>query len=54
LPKESTLEDLATKIHKDFTEKLKFARIWGKDVYDGQMVQRDYLLQDGDVAEIHI
>ena len=26
----------------------------GKAVYGGQMVQRDYVLQDGDVAEIHI
>jgi ribosome-interacting GTPase 1 len=54
LPRESTLEDLAVKIHKDFQEKLKYARIWGKAVYDGQMVQRDYVLQDGDVAEFHI
>ena len=54
LPKDSTLEDLSTKIHKDFTKKLKFAKIWGKAVFDGQMVQRDYVLQDGDVVEIHI
>jgi hypothetical protein len=54
LPRESTLEDLAEKIHKDFKEKLKYAKVWGKTVYDGQMVQRDYVLQDGDVAEIHI
>jgi hypothetical protein len=53
MPRESTLEELATKIHKDFVENLKFARIWGKDVYDGQMVQRDYLLQEGDVVEMH-
>jgi ribosome-interacting GTPase 1 len=54
LPRESTLEELASKIHKDFREKLKFARIWGKTVFDGQMVQRDYVLQDGDVVEMHI
>jgi len=54
LPKGSTLETLAAKIHKDFTKKLKFARIWGKDVFDGQMVQRDHVLHEGDVAEIHI
>ncbi len=54
VPRGSTLEDLAEKIHKDFQEKLKFARIWGKEVYDGQMVQRDYVLQDGDVVEMHI
>jgi hypothetical protein len=54
LPRGSTLEDLAEKVHKDFVEKLKFARIWGKDVYDGQMVQRDYVLQDGDIVEMRI
>jgi ribosome-interacting GTPase 1 len=54
LPKDSTLEHLAAKIHKDFLDKLKFAKLWGRDVYDGQMVQRDYVLQDGDVVEMHI
>ncbi len=54
MPKDSTLEDLAGKIHKDFLEKLKYARIWGTSVFDGQMVQRDYILQDGDIVELHI
>jgi ribosome-interacting GTPase 1 len=50
----SRLEDLASKIHKDFLERLKYARVWGKDVYDGQMVQRDHVLQDGDIVELHL
>ncbi|MBW2028477.1 MAG: TGS domain-containing protein [Deltaproteobacteria bacterium] len=54
LPKGSTLEALAGKVHKDFIEKLKYAKIWGEKVYDGQMVQRDYVLQDGDMVEMHI
>jgi uncharacterized protein len=54
LAKMTTLEELAGKIHKDFVHKLKFAKIWGSMVYDGQMVQRDYVLQDGDVVEIHL
>ncbi len=54
IPRDSTLEDLALKIHKDFARKLKFARIWGNTVHDGQMVQRDYVMQDGDIVEIHI
>jgi hypothetical protein len=53
VPQESTLEDLAAKIHKDFVNNLKFARLWGKGVRDGQMVQRDHVLQDGDIIEIH-
>jgi ribosome-interacting GTPase 1 len=54
LPQRTTLEELATKIHKDFKNKLKFAKIWGSGIFDGQMVQKDYILQDGDVVEIHL
>ena len=54
LKRGSKMEDLASKIHKDFLEKLKYARIWGKHVYDGQMIQRHHVLQDGDVVEIHL
>ena len=43
-----------TKAEKDFLEKLKYARVWGKNVYDGQMVQRDHILKDGDIVEIHL
>jgi ribosome-interacting GTPase 1 len=52
--KGSTLEELAGKIHKDFSARLKFARLWGAQVYDGQMVQRDHVLQDGDIVELHV
>lgn len=54
LNKGDTVEDFAAKVHKDFAEKMKHARIWGTDVYDGQMVQRDHLLFDGDIVEINI
>jgi ribosome-interacting GTPase 1 len=54
LKKGSTLEELALKIHKDFSAKLKYARLWGARVYDGQMVQRDHVLQDGDIVELHV
>jgi ribosome-interacting GTPase 1 len=52
LKKGDTVEDLAGKIHQDFVEELKSARVWGETVYDGQMVGRDYVLQDGDVVEL--
>jgi ribosome-interacting GTPase 1 len=52
VPLGSTLADLAGKVHNDFVNKLKYARAWGKSVRDGQMVQRDYVLQDGDVVEL--
>ncbi len=54
LLKGSTVLDFAAQIHKDFIQKLKYARIWGKEKYNGQMVQRDYVLSDGDVIELHL
>ena len=54
LARGSTLEHLAAKVHKDFATKLKFARVWGPKAYDGQMVQRDYILEDEDVVELHL
>lgn len=52
LKKGSTVEQLAGKVHKDFIKNLKSARIWGSGAFDGQMVARDYVLQDGDVVEL--
>ncbi|MGC8873797.1 MAG: GTPase [Chloroflexia bacterium] len=54
LKKGSTVADLASKIHKEFLEKLKCARIWGSALFPGQVVQRDYVLQDGDIVELHV
>jgi ribosome-interacting GTPase 1 len=54
LKRGSTVEDFAGKVHKDFVDKLKIAKVWGDEVFDGQMVQRDYILRDGDVVELHI
>ncbi len=52
LEKGSTVETFAAKVHRDFLETLKTARIWGTGVYDGQMVGRDHVLHDGDVVEL--
>lgn len=54
LPLGSTVADFAEQIHKDFAQKLKFARIWGKDKHDGQRVHLDFPLSDGDILELHI
>jgi len=54
LKKGKTVMDFAGKVHHDFAQNLKIARIWGKGVYDGQMVQRDHVLHDGDVVELHM
>ena len=49
-----TLEEFASKIHQDFYTKLKSARVWGSTAFEGQQVQRDYVLRDGDVVELKI
>lgn len=49
-----TVEELAGMIHKDLMEQLKSARLWGSAEYDGQMVGRDYVLQDGDIVELRV
>jgi len=54
MKKGATLEDFTKEIHKDFHEKLKFGKVWGSTAFDGQMVQRDYVLQEGDVVELRI
>ncbi|MGD1995429.1 MAG: 50S ribosome-binding GTPase [Anaerolineae bacterium] len=54
LKKESTVAEFAGKVHRDFLEQLKTARVWGSAAYEGQMVGRDYVLQDGDVVELRM
>ena len=49
------LGEFAGKVHKDFQEKLKSAKIWGTSAdFDGQMVSRDHVLEDEDVVELQI
>lgn len=52
--KGTTLLDFSKTVHKDFAEKLKFARVWGNNVFDGQRINKDYVLQDKDIIELHI
>ncbi len=49
------LGDFAGKVHKDFQENLKTAKIWGASAdFPGQMVSRDHVLEDEDVVELQI
>ena len=54
LPRGSTVADAARAIHKDMLDKMKFARIWGSERFDGQPVQRDHVVEDRDIIEIHL
>jgi small GTP-binding protein len=53
--KGTTVEDMCNKLHKDFSRKFKFARIWGKSAkFPGQKQMLKHKLIDGDIVEIHI
>ncbi|OGO01651.1 MAG: hypothetical protein A2Y72_03155 [Chloroflexi bacterium RBG_13_53_26] len=54
LKRGSTALDAAESVHKDFGRNLRYAQVWGSGKFDGQRVKRDYVLQDGDVIELHI
>lgn len=50
----STVMDMAKAVHKDFADKLQYARVWNASGLDGLRVNRDYVLADEDVVELHI
>ena len=54
LRKGSILMDAARVIHKDFAYKLKYAKMWGSSKFGGQQVDRNHLLEDGDIVEFHL
>ncbi len=49
------LAEFAGKVHNDFKDNLKSAKIWGTSAdFPGQMVSRDHILEDEDVVELQI
>ncbi len=53
LPRGSTVLDLAGAVHRDLPDQLRYARIWGAGTYPGQTVQRQHVLSDADILELH-
>ena len=53
LKRGSRLIDLAGHVHQDFLAQLKYARLWREGRFEGQMVNRDHVLEDKDVVELH-
>ncbi len=49
-----TVLDVARLVHKDIARDLKFARMWGTEVFDGQQVGPDHLVSDRDTVELHV
>lgn len=54
LKKGAVVLDAARAIHKELAVGLKYARIWNREAFDGQRVDREHSLEDGDVLEFHV
>jgi ribosome-interacting GTPase 1 len=49
-----TVADVAKQVHQEIARDLKFARMWGKSVYDGQQTGPEHVVEDGDIVELHL
>ncbi len=48
------IEDVCRKLHRDFVENFRYAKVWGKSVkFNGQRVGLDHVLEDGDIVTIY-
>ncbi|MBI4586357.1 MAG: TGS domain-containing protein [Planctomycetes bacterium] len=54
LARGETVLDLAGRIHRDFPDHLRQARLWGSARFEGQAVPKEYVLKDKDVVELSI
>ena len=54
VPRGATVRDVAERISPELAKSMKYAKIWGPGAkYPGQRVGPEYVLEDGDVVEIH-
>jgi ribosome-interacting GTPase 1 len=55
LKRDASVLDLAKSIHSDFKDNFSFARVWSERlVFSPQKVGATFVLQDGDIVEIHL
>lgn len=54
LKRGATILDFAEEVHREFPERLRYARVWGSAEFPGQPVSKDFVLQDGDIVELHV
>ncbi|MEM3697449.1 MAG: GTPase [Candidatus Bathyarchaeia archaeon] len=55
LKRGATVYDLAKNIHSDFSKNFAFAKVWSKRlVFSPQKVGAGFVLEDGDIVEIHV
>ena len=53
LKRGASVLDAAASIHKDLVQRFQFAKVWNSNLFEGQRVEKSYLVQDGDIVEIH-
>jgi len=49
-----TVMHVAEQVHKDIASALRYAKIWGTEVYAGQQVGPEHPLADKDIIELHM
>jgi ribosome-interacting GTPase 1 len=49
----STVTDFAAAVHRDMAKTFRSARLWSQNGIEGMNIQRDHVLEDQDVVEIH-
>ncbi|MBN2458339.1 GTP-binding protein [Candidatus Woesearchaeota archaeon] len=56
LKKPVTIATMCTKLHKDFLDRFRFAKVWGNSAkFPGQIFHKtDHTLKDKDIVELHI
>lgn len=54
VPRGASVAEFAGRVHRDFEESVRSARVWGSGAFDGQTVGRDHVLADGDVVELQV
>jgi len=51
----ATIKDVCDKTHREFVQKFKFARVWGRSAkFPGQRHMLPHVLQDRDILELHM
>ncbi|MEM3513524.1 MAG: TGS domain-containing protein [Thermoplasmata archaeon] len=55
LKRGATVYDLAKNIHSDFSKNFSYAKVWARRlVFSPQKVGSSFVLEDGDIVEIHL
>jgi len=55
LKKNSSIKQMAEKIHRDFPNRIQFSKIWGLSAkFPGQVFGLEHILQDKDIVELHL